>query len=168
MTTVTIGSNTYPVYADIAYASTYLAADIARASGWASLAAAPDTQRMALVSATRILQRMPGWASGAAPDLVAPPSAVMDATSIIAADLAQKPKLSKSTGTGSNVKRVRAGSVETEFFRQTPGEITPIPGDAFDVLLAAGLVQRGGDDAVPEYSGGDVTTRFTYDNPDCA
>lgn len=162
MPQVTINATDYDVYADVAYADAYLAADIARATAWAALSAG-DTKKQALVSATRTLQRMTGWVDGMAPEIDSAITAVQDATSVLAADMAAKPKLSKSAGTSSNIKRTKAGSAEVEFFRQSDDTTLPIPEDAFNILLAAGLVTApsAGDD--PYYSGGDVETRFTYD-----
>lgn len=159
MPTITISANNYQSYQDVAGADTYLAADIARSAKWAALNTAAKGQ--ALVSASRWIATL-SFADGA-PDYTSPPQAVMDATTVLAADIAANPKLAQSqTGnTSQNVKRIKAGSVETEFWRESFH--APLPQAAYDILIASGLMTFGNDASAPYYSGGDTTSRFTYD-----
>jgi hypothetical protein len=128
MPSVTINTVDYPVYESVADADAYLAADFSRAAGWAALTG--DDKPMALVSATRLLQRQ-SWRDGV-PDTEAAPQAVADATALLAADIALKPALGDSGSTASNVKAVGAGSAKVEFFRPSAGQV--LPSAAYDLL----------------------------------
>jgi hypothetical protein len=135
MATITIGGNDYGSFESVADATEYLGGDISRGAAWDALD--PDTQGRALVSATRLLLRQ-SWC-GTVPDIDTPPQVVADATAIMAADLATKPKLADGSPTGSNIKRAKAGSAEVEYFRPTSGE-APISQAAWDMLVAAGYL----------------------------
>lgn len=129
MPDIDVGDFTYSTYADVEFADEYLSADVERATTW--MARSELDKGRGLVSATRLLQRM-GWASGEAPSTDAAPSPVPEATSMLAADILTTPALSSGSGTGSNTKRVKAGSAEVEFFR--PVEGTPLPQAVWDLL----------------------------------
>lgn len=130
MAQVTIGGNQYDVYADVAFADEYLAADAVRYATWAALTTAGDKERL-LVSATRLLQRQT-WKAGTPPDVADPPLVVKEATALLAADIALKPTVSDNGSTASNVKVVGAGSARVEFF--SPVEGRALPPAAFALL----------------------------------
>lgn len=135
--TVTLNGVDYPVYADVAFADEYLAADVARAALWSALTA--DDKKRGLVTSTRLLQRQ-SWRAGV-PSLDDPLLVVQQAASLLAADIAVKPALGDSASTGSNVKAVGAGSAKVEFFRPTAGAV--LPSAAYDLLR--GLLGVGSD-----------------------
>ena len=128
MATITLNGVDYSVYADQAEVDAYLAADLARAAAWEALDV--DTKARAIVSATRLLQRQ-AWRDGP-PSFDTPPQAVKDATALLAADIADKPKLGDDGSTASNVKAVGAGSARVEFF--SPVEGRALPAAAFALL----------------------------------
>lgn len=128
MPKVTINAVEYDAYAAVDYADEYLAADVARAETWAD--ATPDNKGRALVTATRLLQRL-RWKAGApAVDTATDP--VKQATCLLAADVLAKPALGDSGSSASNVKAVGAGSARVEFFRPQDGQV--LPAAAFDLL----------------------------------
>jgi hypothetical protein len=132
---VTIGANTYFAYADLATAVEYLAANI---EAGPFLAASPDVQAQCLVSMTRTLDRqlwqgdvtVPGqahafprinlqYADGTPVDSATVPQQVIDACCEGAAQLADGSNLMDVQNTFNYDKRLKAGSVEIEKFRQT-------------------------------------------------
>lgn len=121
MATITISGNDYSSYASVAEADAYLAADVARYAAWAALDT--DDKGRALVTASRYLYAL-DWVDGP-PSYDTPPSAVVEATALFAADIAAKPSLGNDASTGSNVKRVKGGEAEVEFFRPTAGAALP-------------------------------------------
>ena len=121
MATITIAPNSYSSFASVAEADEYLAADMARYAAWAALSA--DNKGRALVTATRYLAAL-DWVDGV-PSYDTPPAVVIEATSLFAADIAAKPSLGNDASTGSNVKRVKGGEAEVEFFRPTAGAALP-------------------------------------------
>lgn len=141
MPVITIGAKDYDSFIAVAGADDYLAADIARATGWASLA--DDAKGRALVSATRMLLTMP-WCDATPDPAVDQPEPIPSVTAMLGADLAAKPKLFADASGNSNVKRAKAGSAEVEFFAPVEGG-PPLPIALWNMLLSAGLVCLGGD-----------------------
>lgn len=153
---VTIGGHDYDSYADVDFATVFLGADIARATGWALLN--PDTQGRGLVSASRLLLGLP-WCVDPVPlptDADQNP-VIQQAASMLAADLIAKPRMFADASTNSNVKAVRAGSASVDFFRPVEGR-PPLPMAIWKMLLNAWLVGcvDGGDGGGPVVSG--ITT----------
>jgi hypothetical protein len=128
MPTVAINGVDYPSYIDVAYADEYLAADMSRAEAWAAVSA--DNKARAVITATRLLQRLIWKAGPPAVDTAA--DVVKEATALLAADIAAKPKLGDSGSTASNVKAVGAGSAKVEFFSPVEGAV--LPSAAFALL----------------------------------
>ena len=157
MATVTIATVDYEAYADVAFADEYLGGDIARGAAWAALE--DDPKGRGLVSATRLLQSLPGWIDGV-PDIDAPPEAVEQATSMLAADLNAKPALMANPSGASNVKRGKAGSAEVEFFYPTAGAAQPLPSDIWALLVAAGLIGGVDEGSAPTVTGTGYPSRF--------
>lgn len=126
--TVTIGGTNYDVYADQATADEYLAASIG-ASAWRD--ADNDTKAMGLVSATRALDRQAWIGEKTDPDQtldwprtgiddVDPdtvPDLIVQACIELAAVFVADPEF-MSTVTATVARRLKAGSVEIENFRQ--------------------------------------------------
>lgn len=131
MGTVTIGSADYDVYAEVADADEYLAADF-DATLWRDETDSNQKAR-ALVSGTRLLDRQlwPGektdedqpnqWPrtgtgiSGVDEDTV--PEPIIDASIVLAKLIHAGSKVDSQPSTQSgNIKRQRAGSVEVEYF----------------------------------------------------
>lgn len=135
MVKVTIGSDEYDSFATVAFADTYLGADVARATGWALRN--PDTKARGMVSATRMLFEMP-WCDGV-PDLDAAPDVVQEVTAMLAADLLSKPKLFADASGNTNIKSAKAGSAQVEFFFPVQGG-PPLPVALWRMLLNADLM----------------------------
>lgn len=129
MPTVTIGTNEYEVYADVATADEWLAGDIS-AEPWR--AADDDTKARSLVTSTRWIDSQqwkgakvdenqplawPRVIEGTDP--VATLAVVTNASILLASMLVANPALfEQTTGTGAEeTKRLKAGSVEIEYFR---------------------------------------------------
>jgi hypothetical protein len=149
MATITLDGNDYPSFSDLASADILLAGDVLRAIPWGRR---DDPAKMrGLISATRMLQRMP-W-NDPAPTTDDPPAVVAEVTAMLAADLLAKPKLFTDATGASNVKIARAGSAQVEFFRPVAGG-PPMPKDLWDLLVAAGLIGSFDD---PDGGGAEVT-----------
>lgn len=137
MPQVDIGTETYGAYASLDDADVYLGADVLRATGWALRN--EDQKGRGLVSSTRMMQTLP-WLDGAPavddPDL---PVVVAEVCAMLAADLLAKPKLFAEAASGSNIKLVKAGSAQVEFFSPVAGG-PPIPRSLWDLLVNANLV----------------------------
>lgn len=135
-----VGTNSYISVAD---ADTYFE-DAIHASVWSS--ASPGDKAKALVTATRFFDRQ-NWngskyqdaptqvldwprsgltdSNGNALDETEVPQEILDATCELALTLLQNPSAQDSTDTGSNIKRMKAGSVEIEYIRGTSGTRFP-------------------------------------------
>lgn len=175
MTTVTIGSNDYDVYVSDVEASTYLAADYGRATAWAALTS--DQKKMAVVSATRVLdrQRWVGAKTDSDQALAFPrtgltdadgnavasdtvPTAVENACAILAADIAADSDLANDPSTASNIKSVKAGSANVEFFRPQSG--TKLPTYIMDLIGAFLTAASSGSSVIDTAEDCRQTTRF--------
>lgn len=141
MATVTIGATDYDAFEDIAGADEYLAGDIARATAWALLN--DDSKGRALVSATRMMLSL-SWCEEAPDPAVDQASPIPEVASMLAADLAAKPKLFADASGNSNIKSAKAGSASIEFFSPVDGG-PPLPKALWDLLANAGLVCLGTD-----------------------
>lgn len=160
--TVSIGGTDYDSYADVAFADTFLAADIRHATKWA--AASADNKGRCLVGATRGLQRL-GWKDGDPPGFDNVATKVQEATALYAAAILEKPKLAGQTSTGSNIKKVKAGPAEVEFFSQDDSQNLPVPADVWAVMVESELLSDAGTTVdIPIYTGGDQETHFTLDD----
>ncbi len=135
---ITIGSDTYDVYVTVAMADTYLKADPQYGPTWETLT--EDDKGINIVSATRSLDRN-NWegertdpaqpldwprtgvtdSEGNPVDSAAVPTEIEDACSLIAGMIAQDAKQANDASTGSNTRRVKAGTAEVEFFRPERG-----------------------------------------------
>lgn len=167
VTTVTIGGNPYNVYGDETEADLFMAADIELAAGWTALTG--DQKPQGLVSATRLIDRQ-DWLGAIAVDgqplewprtgltdkngtevvSASLPQFVENACIILAAMLAAKSTLQASASTGSNVKRVKAGPAEVEFFNSTltsgaifPARVQDLLGLFLDNQAVTGMCAAG-------------------------
>lgn len=153
METVTIGGTEYDSYRTVAQADEYLAADFT-ATAWRA-ETDEDAKARALVTATRLLDRQvwPGEKTDEDQDHVWPrtgvsgveddeePQAVLDACCLLAKYIHEGSSVETSVSTASNVRRIKAGSVEQEyFFPQGNGTRLPLPVQE----LLAGLLGTGG------------------------
>ena len=121
MPDIDINGKAYASYIDVAFADDYLAGDLARAEDWEVLE--EITKSRAVVSATRLLQRLK-WKAGP-PAVETATLPVKEAAAILAANIAAKPASGDSAATGSNVKSVGAGSAKVEFFMPQEGALLP-------------------------------------------
>lgn len=156
--TITIGARTYSVYTTgtdaLADANDYM---VGRFGTTAWDAANNNDKKKALVSAVRFIDRAVIW-SGVQTDLVTPqplqwprdsafcgsesvpdgttPDPFATATYEMALILLVDSTVQSGTGTGSNVKKVKAGSAEVEFFTGTAGtsEETRLPTVVNDLI----------------------------------
>ena len=147
MGSVTISGNSFDVYSEtadpIADAKLYFSAKIGSAP-WT--AADKIIQQQALVTATRwirryLTQQLVDPADVPDPSVTPAPLLVAQATYETAFVLVIDPSAQNESSTGSNKKRLKAGSAEIEFFRPTDG--TPLPTIA-NALLAEFLNEVGG------------------------
>jgi len=139
ITTITIGAVDYVANASVAEADAYLAVDATRAETWVALTA--DQKGAKLVQGTRRMNllawkgektggdtQVDAWprtgvtyASGNSVSTTEVPQGVEDATILLAGSIALDAEVGDSGSSGTNVKRVKAGSAEVEFFRQQTG-----------------------------------------------
>lgn len=135
MATVQIDGTDHEVYIDEAAADAYLQADASRRTAWAALAT--DTKLIYIVSATRRLDRLKwkGTKSVAGQALEWPrdnvgvewvddgvvPQAILDATAVLAGDLALDESVADQLDAGANIRSVKAGTAQVQFFRPTFG-----------------------------------------------
>lgn len=133
VSTLVVGTNTYVTNAE---ADAYLE-DAVNGGPWAFLS--EEDQDRALITAFRLLQKQSWAGSKTDPDQVAAfpragvtcngeavdetevPPAVEDAQIELALALTQDPTLVTAANTGSNTKRLQAGSASIEFFNSTDG-----------------------------------------------
>lgn len=129
---VDIGGNSYEVFADVATADLYLAAESTAAK---YRAADAETKAMWAVSATRILNRQNWAGSKTDPDqaLAFPrtgisgvdeetiPQGIIDAACEMMNQMANGYDPANTQNTSNTVKRQKAGSVEIEYFRGVEG-----------------------------------------------
>lgn len=136
---VTIGSTVYDVYADTATADEYLEAEVsAAATKWRDATQTDDTAKArALVTATRLIDRQnwPGSKTDEYQELDWPrtgtglsdveddvvPQDIINACILIAADTNNGVDVTGSASTDTRQKRLKAGSVEVEYFRDLNG-----------------------------------------------
>lgn len=138
ITTIVINAVNYTSYASLVEANEYLAVDPTRAAAWAALT---DDQKGAnLVSATRRLDlldysgekvnasqenqwpRTNATCNGVVVTDTDVPLELQNATILKAGSITLDSSNANSGTSGSNVKRVQAGSAQVEFFRPTiPG-----------------------------------------------
>lgn len=138
ISTITINSIDYIAYASVAQADAYLAVDPTRSAAWAALTT--DQKGANLVAATRRLDQL-NWTgektvstqinewprTGATCDgtvfasTTEVPQEVEDATILKAGSIALDATNANVNTSGSNIKRVQAGTAEVEFFQPTTG-----------------------------------------------
>jgi hypothetical protein len=159
ISTITIGSDTYSVYAltadPVADADSYLAAKIG--STWST--ATTLEKQQAIISAARFMDRAVLWSGdktsasqprewprdnakdGCNGDEAVPdgttPDAIAHGEFELADALFLDSTIQTGTGTGSNVKKVKAGSAEVVFFTGTSGtsEETRLPTQVNDLVV---------------------------------
>lgn len=133
MPKITIGSEIYTVYADVAAADLYAAGAMgAGADKWRNAEAA--IKERALISATRTLERQK-WQSGYdAFDKRVAVTNIVNASIEIAFALLNKSSLETAT-TGQTKKRVKAEGVEIEYFRGAEGPAFRFPRNIHELLL---------------------------------
>jgi hypothetical protein len=158
ISTITIGADTFSVYAltadPVADADSYLAAKIG--STWST--ATTLQKQQALISAARFMDRAVLWSGdktvasqprewprdnavdGCNGDVAVPDGTTPDAIALGEFELADllflDASIQQGTGTGSNVKKVKAGSAEVVFFTGTSGtsEETRLPTSVNDLV----------------------------------
>lgn len=115
---VTISGNDYPIFGTRERAREYLLATL---EGTTFTSADPATQRRSLVMANRWLNRQE-WKSGfPVPTDGLVPLGIEFAQYELAVVLIEDPSSFTKKNTGSNERKLRAGSVEIEFFSRTDG-----------------------------------------------
>jgi hypothetical protein len=157
-TTITINSVDYASNATVQEADDYLAVDPVRGATWAAIAS-DDTKGAHLVAATRRISLLSLDSTIDGYD-----QALEDATILLAGSIAIDAANAGTGTSGSNTKRVKAGSAEVEFFRPTTG-VALKDEDAFAILrpylLSTGSGLFGGK------TGCDTASQFTdRDSPE--
>jgi hypothetical protein len=175
MGTVTIGGTSFDIYSTLPLADDYMKARLG-ASAWDD-AASLDRDK-AIVSATRMIDRENwlGQKTVTSQPLEFPrtgltdkdgnsvlsttvPAQVDEATYELALSLLADVTVQDKATTGTNTKRVKAGSVEVEFFQPKAG--TPFPTIPNELLLPF----RDGGGLVGLASGCDEASTFADSNP---
>lgn len=145
MPTVEIGGTTYEVYDEQANVQLFLEGQLGQ-TAWLNLD--PNTtQRQAMVSATKLMDRTPWLGSKTAPaqpidwprtgitdcegqpvDPADTPQDILDGFAELCDELAGDPDtVQDNASTGSNNKKLKAGSVEIEYFRSTLNQGSRFP-----------------------------------------
>lgn len=177
--TITISGTDYTVYQAVADVTAILQADYNRAAGWAALTSAQQEQ--AVVTATLRFDRLP-WA-GEPTDAATPqalawprtgmadvdgvavgstdyPTRLLRAHAFYCYDLTATADLDSRENAGSNRKRLKAGSVEIEFFRGTDLTLGLLPKPYIELI---GVWLGGVDLEVGEMDGaGDESNFASY------
>lgn len=119
---VTISGNSYEIFGSVDRAKEYLRGGI---NGTGFLDLGLSDQGRHLVQANRILSRQ-GWKSGfpVEADLTIP-LGIEFAQYELAVLLVEDPDIFSNPGTGSNERRLKAGSAEIEFFSRQDGKLFP-------------------------------------------
>lgn len=122
MATVQIDSLPFETYADLATADEYLAGDFG-ATAWREELNDDDNKSRALVTATRILNRMPwsadrDWPRPGTDDTETGtiPQPVIDASIVLAKLIYNGSKVDDQADIATGIRRQKAGSVEVEYF----------------------------------------------------
>jgi hypothetical protein len=133
ITTITIAGTPYISYASVAEAQAYLAVDATKFPTWSALTT--DQKGAALIAATRRIDLFSFTGEKTSPsqynefprtgsDYTDPnqvPLKVEQATISLAGSIAINPNAGGTAPTGSNIKKVKAGSAEVEYFKSTAG-----------------------------------------------
>ncbi len=141
LTTLTINTINYTSYATVAEADAFLAVDPIRKATWEALPDV-DAKGRELVAATRRLDLL-SWAGskdggddtqesawprsgltfldGSTVPNIGVPKEVENSVILLAGTINIEAEVSQAGSSGSNIKKVEAGSVEVAFFRQTDG-----------------------------------------------
>lgn len=168
MATVTISGNDYESYQSLDDANDYLAADITRGAAWVALAS-DDIRGSALVSASRLISVLEWEDEAPAFDLSGiepgPAQAIAQATSVLAAELAADPDLANSLGKDRDIKGVKAGSVNVDFFYPRSGETLPMPRAVWQILKTTDLIGSADvSHGAPVFTGAMCQSRFEDDD----
>lgn len=165
ISTITLSAQDFISYASVAEADRLMLVDPIRGTKWA--AKTPDQKGAALVAATNRLDLFSykGSKTGAPQENQFPRTGIVDrdgaavldtdvpldiatATIYLAGSIAGKASAAGMGGSGSNNKRVKAGSAEVEFFKPTKG--TPLADETAYLLIqfylasSVGAVSAGG------------------------
>lgn len=168
MASVTIGSTTYTVYSDVAAADEYFNGSISFAT-WNALTA--DEKARSLVEATRLIDRQSwqgekaetspeqelefgrtGLTDCAGNDVTVAESLelAVEASQLLALDLSQSSNQITNQSTENTTKRLKADTVEIEYFRPTAGQPTRFAQPVMELLgcfLAGSLSISGSIDS---------------------
>ncbi|ADK73469.1 head-tail adaptor Ad1 [Roseobacter phage RDJL Phi 1] len=171
ITTITISSINYVSYASVAEADARLAVDASRAATWA--AKTTDEKGALLVQATNRLDLLAyagdktgtevaqpnkfprtnlTYASGEAVSTSEVPKGVENATILLAGSIALDAEAGDAGSSGSNIKKVKAGSTAVDFFRQTVG--VPLADETSYALIKEFLEGSATSSAVGNMSSG--------------
>ncbi len=177
ITTITINTVGYTSYASVAEADAYLAVDPVRKATWEALST--DDKGLNLIAATRRLDLLSwqgektggavqenkwprigvSYPDGTAVSTSEVPQEVENATALLAGSIAITAKLADAGTSGSNTKRVKAGSAEVEFFRQQEGK--PLQDETAFALILIFLEAASTSDALgPLATGTDGESSF--------
>jgi len=178
ITTIIISAVNYTSYASVAEADDYLAVDPVRKVTWEALS--NDDKGLNLVAATRRLDLLiwqgektggssqenkwprtgVSFPDGSAVSTTEVPQEVENATILLAGSIAISAKVAEQGDSGTNTKRVKAGSAEVEFFRQQAGK--PLQDEtAFQLIVIFTEAAATSDALGPLATGTDGESTFT-------
>ena len=181
MGTVTIGATNYTVYGDATGLDAYWQAGMG--DGYTAWSAADATKRKrSLVAATRLLDRQPWQGDPVGTPVIDtvlqwPRTGITDVSSASVPDEVEKAcyelagaimadeSLTTNATSGSNVKRVKAASVEVEFFTNTLGISGKLPQSVSD-LVGQWLLGAGSGSSSAISYGTDGTEESQFDGTD--
>ncbi len=143
LSTITIATIDYTVYATREEVNNYLAVDPVRNAAWSALADTDDARGPFIVSATRRLDMLNwqgekaggatqenawyrtgvSYADGTTVGDAELPLEVENSTALLAGSININPSDSQQGTSGSNIKKEKVGPIEQEFFRSQTGVI---------------------------------------------
>lgn len=174
ITTITIATVNYVSYASVAEADALLAVDASRATTW--VAKTTDEKGALLVQATNRMDLLEYGGSKTGTEVAQPnkfprtdltygsgesvsttevPKGVESATILLAGSIALDADAGDAGTSGSNVKKVKAGSTAVDFFRQTTG--VPLADETAYALVKEFLAGNSSSSAVGPMSSGTDT-----------
>lgn len=181
LTTLSIGTVSFPSYVSLDEANAYLLAEPDISAQWA--AKTTDQKAALLIAATRRIDRVVFAGSKTDPAQstqwprsgvtlntgvtilsTAIPTQVEQATILLAGSMAVSTAVASAVDSGSNKKRVKAGAVEVEFFRSDKG--TPLGNRAaYEALRVEGLLETPASVGAGAIASGTTEGTFLYDAP---
>lgn len=176
MVEITVGSNTYQAYSDVADADAYLGASLF-ATEWQAMSADPQKGQV-LVMATRYLDAFkwkgtktdeaqllewPRTNTDVSPSDEAAYARFLNGFFELCALIADDPSVLQNANSGSNVQRAKGGEAEVWFFKSTIETATTFPPGVHNWMKD--LLAGSGGGALSFVSGVDCNFTSVFDEP---